>query len=170
MKKIFVILLLMMYGASSFGMTVHFHYCCGKLKNIDFTPPNNIHCGKTHQMGSKPCCDSKKVEIKITDEQNPAKVYYPAFDLDAIKPIQQDYFVSSPFENKNLLPETFAPPPKTSQHLYVLNCVFRIWFYLPLTRLLCNGLNFFFAFYNTAIGITTNVRFNQLKSIIWNRL
>ncbi|MBD0350811.1 MAG: hypothetical protein M3342_09125 [Bacteroidota bacterium] len=127
MKKIGIILILMLYGASSFGITVHFHYCCGKLDKIDFTPPKDNHCGngKTHKMGSKPCCDNKQVAFKITGEQNVAKVYQSSFHFDAVKPFHQDYFVSSPLKSKNLLPEIFAPPP-SSQPLFILHRIFRI--------------------------------------------
>lgn len=128
MKKLLVILLLMVYGTSSFGMTLHFHYCCGKLKAIDFTPPKDRHCGnsKMELMGNKPCCDDKEVSIKIKGEQSPAKVFQASFQAEAIKPAQQVYLVSTPFETKGLLPEIFAPPPKLSQPLFLLNCVFRI--------------------------------------------
>src|SRR5215217_4895397 len=128
MKKLVVILLLIMYGASTYGMTLHFHYCCGKLKNIDFTSPKNNHCGrgKTHTMGSKPCCDNKQVEIKLKGEQAAAKTFHPAFHYDVLKPVYQQYFVSTPAESKKLVPEIFAPPPSSPQPLFILNCVFRI--------------------------------------------
>ena len=128
MKKLVVILLLIMYGASTYGMTLHFHYCCGKLKNIDFTSPKNKHCGrgKTHTMGSKPCCDNKQVEIKLKGEQTPAKILQALFHSDALKPFHQEYFILSPVESKKLVPEIFAPPPAPSQPLFILNCVFRI--------------------------------------------
>jgi hypothetical protein len=128
MKKLLVILLLIMYGTSSFGMTVHFHFCCGKLKAVDLTPPKDNHCNssKSYQIGEKPCCENKQVEIKVSGEQDFAKDFYVPFSPVAIKPVQLDLFFSDPLVGKRLLPEVFAPPPKSSQPLYILNSVFRI--------------------------------------------
>lgn len=128
MKKLLVILLLIMYGTSSFGMTIHFHYCCGKLKKIDLTPPKESDCKavSTHMMGAKRCCDNKQVELKIKSEQDASKVFHPSFHLDAAEPLQHNYSAFTPLQNKKLIPEVFAPPPIASQPLFILNCVFRI--------------------------------------------
>lgn len=129
MKKLFVILLLMMYGAASFGATVHFHYCCGKLKKVDFTPLKEASCksgGKAHMMGSQRCCDDKQVELKIKSEQDASKIFQASFHVDAIQPVHCNYFILSPLQNKSLVPEVFAPPPIASNPLFILNCVFRI--------------------------------------------
>ena len=127
MKKLLVILLLMVYGVASFGATVHFHYCCGKLKKVDFTAPKESGCesGKTHMMGSKPCCDNKAIDIKIKDEQTASKMFQLSFPFDVVEPIHYNYFVLAPLQNKRLVPEIFAPPPLNQDftHLY---CVYRI--------------------------------------------
>ena len=125
-KKILVILLLLVYGGSSFGMTLHFHYCCGKLKKVDLTPPEHQSCGgaRHKEMGGKPCCDSKQVSIKIQSDQNPSKVVQASFSALAIKPLLPEYCVSSPVEQKKLLPEVFAPPPE--KDFNQLFCVYRI--------------------------------------------
>jgi len=117
-----------MYGTSSFGMTVHFHYCCGKLKAVDFQSPKKKDCpaGKMQHMGTKPCCDDTKVDVKLTGEQAPTAIFHPSFHTDAVLPVHHDYFISSPFVGKKLVPEIFAPPPQSTQPLFILNCVFRI--------------------------------------------
>lgn len=117
-----------MYGTSSFGMTVHFHFCCGKLRAVDLNPPKDNHCNKStsYQMGEKPCCENKQVELKVSGEQEFAKVYYSSFSPDAIKPLMQDLLVFSPVQAKRLVPEIFAPPPTSSNPIYILNSVFRI--------------------------------------------
>jgi len=128
MKKLLVILLLIIYGTSSFGMTVHFHYCCGKLKTVDFTPPKDNHCekGKSQQMGERPCCENKQVDMKVSGEQDFAKVFHATFVPIATNPTQQHLLVFSPITGKRLLPEIFSPPPTLPQPLYIFNCVFRI--------------------------------------------
>jgi hypothetical protein len=125
MKKLFAIMLLLVYGLSSSGMTIHFHYCCGKLKKVDLTSVKDDQCGTKHKMGSKPCCDHKQVSLKLKAEQNPAKAINYSFSITGIKPVQPEYQVSTPIETKKLIPEVFAPPPlqKDFNHLY---CIYRI--------------------------------------------
>ena len=50
----------MMYGISSSGATLYFHYCCGKLVNIEISSAN-AHCGDEHQKGTKSCCKTKQI-------------------------------------------------------------------------------------------------------------
>ncbi len=127
MKKLLAIILILVYGLSSTGTTVHFQYCCGKLEKIDFVPPVTKHCAgdKGSKIENKKCCDDKEVSLKISSEQSAAQILYPASFPIAIKPVQPGFFFSSPIETKKLLPEVFAPPPlkKELTHLY---CTYRI--------------------------------------------
>lgn len=70
LKKLFVILLMFVYGFSASGMKVQFHYCCGKLKNVDWVPIKRSVCGKGHKMGSKPCCETKQLIANAIDHFN----------------------------------------------------------------------------------------------------
>ena len=127
MKKLLAIVLLMVYGLSSTGMTVHFQYCCGKLEKIDLAPPTTKHCAgdKGSKIENKKCCDDKEVSLKISSEQSASKVLCHYSYPIAIKAAQPDFFLSGPFETKRLLPEVTAPPPlkKELTHLY---CTYRI--------------------------------------------
>jgi len=125
MKKLFAIMLLLVYGFSSTGMTLHLHYCCGKLDAIDLSPVKDEHCGGKHKLIKKSCCDEKQVSLKLKSEQNPAKFLNPVFQLPAIKTVQPDFFVLSPVQSKKLLPEVFAPPP-LQKNINSLFCVYRI--------------------------------------------
>jgi hypothetical protein len=128
MKKVIVILLLMVYGVSSMGMTVHFHYCCGKLKTVDLTPAKADKCLKKSSYGSnsKPCCEEQKVELKIKDDQSAAKVFNSLAYQEAVNPNYEEHFINSPEVHRKLITELFSPPPYSSQSLFILNCVFRI--------------------------------------------
>ncbi|RYY44270.1 MAG: hypothetical protein EOO06_18410 [Chitinophagaceae bacterium] len=127
MKKLLAIMILLVYGLSSTGMTVHFQYCCGKLEKINLVPPAIKHCAgdKGSKIENKRCCDDKEVSLKISSEQSAAKILYPDSFPIAIKTVLPNLFLSSPFETKKLLPEVFAPPPLNKQltHLY---CTYRI--------------------------------------------
>ena len=127
MKKLLVILILFMYGAASFGMTVHFHYCCGQLDSVDFTVPEAKHCNndKHQEMDSQSCCDSKELKLAIQSDQNPGKILQPSFESFPLALPNTHFIVSAPVETKNLIPEIFAPPPLTKDitHFY---CIYRI--------------------------------------------
>jgi len=126
MKKFLVILLLLAYGFSSTGMTVSLHYCCGKLKGVDWAPVKEKDCGRQHKMGSKPCCETKQISSKQKGEQEQAQFFFkqvktftefvrPSSELTVEKPIRQ-----------RLSPVAFAPPPLALPPLFVLHCVYRI--------------------------------------------
>ena len=128
MKKLLAIVILLVYGLSSTGMTVHFQYCCGMLEKIDFVPPVTKHCAgdKGIKIDSKKCCDDKEVNLKISSEQSAAKILYLDSFPTIVKAVQPDFFLSSPFKTKKLLPEVFAPPPLSTLPIFILISVFRI--------------------------------------------
>jgi len=114
-----------MYGFSSTGMTLHLHYCCGKLDAIDLSPVKDEHCSSGHKLVKKSCCDEKQVSLKLKPEQNPAKFLNPVFQLPAIKTVQPEFLALGPVQSKKLLPEVFAPPP-LQKNINNLFCVYRI--------------------------------------------
>jgi hypothetical protein len=125
MKKILVILLLLVYGAASSGMTLQFHYCCGKLDKVALALPKDTHCGMDHKMGSKPCCDTKALALKIKSEQQTSTTLQQVVSLPAIKPTLPDYYTATSVATKGLLPKVFAPPP-LPQDFTRLYCSYRI--------------------------------------------
>jgi len=125
MKKLLVILLMLMYGFSSTGMTISLHYCCGKLKSIDWTIPKQKSCDHKQRMAGKPCCETKLISYKDKTDQDalgfvlkpaPAVFVEPKFCI--IEQVQPEF--------KQLVPEVFAPPPLYSLPIYISNRVFRI--------------------------------------------
>jgi len=114
----------MAYGLSSSGMTLQFHYCCGKLKSIQLTPVTEKQCGMKHSMFSKPCCNDKQVELKLKGDQ---KTEQAKFVFSAPVPIEkaEAFFNLQPTVSKAIIPEIFAPPPLANP-LYIFHCVYRI--------------------------------------------
>ena len=125
MKKLVAIVLLLVYGLSSSGMTLQFNYCCGKLKSIKLTPVKESQCGMSHFMGSKKCCDSKQLELKIKADQKLEQSGKFSFSLPPLE--KQEHLISftHPVVSNTLVPEVFAPPPLQNS-LFVLFCVYRI--------------------------------------------
>ena len=125
LKKLSVILLLMIYSLSSTGMIVNFHYCCGKLKNVEFSSVQ-VECGMKMKHGSsKKCCDSKQLELKVKADQKITEAAKPAFKAIALPANFSEFVIAHPVHGKHLIPSIFAPPPLVQQ-LNILHCVYRI--------------------------------------------
>jgi hypothetical protein len=125
LKKLFAILMIMLYAVSSTGATVQLHYCCGKLKSIKLGTSPVKDCGSKHKMGTKPCCETKQVSSKNQDQQ---QVYTIAINEQA--PAEhQVYFSEVTQLNYPGVPSddliVHSSPP-LSQSLFIFNCVFRI--------------------------------------------
>ena len=125
MKKLLVIMLMMVYGFSSTGMTVSFQYCCGKLKNVEWSAVNETLCGSEHKMGSKPCCETKQISNKQQVDQDNYQLQVKNFNTfsEIAKPFPATCKVT--LISTHPSPVAFTSPPLLS-HLFLLNCVFRI--------------------------------------------
>ena len=116
----------MLYTVSSTGMTLQFHYCCGKLKNVEVTVnPTKEDCGKKHKMGSKASCETKQVSSDKDDFYSFSEYKY----FKSLPAVSPRMFV---FETAQLPVMLFGKsmlatgPPLTSTSLNILYSVFRI--------------------------------------------
>lgn len=126
MKKFWIIMLLSVYGFSSMGMTVSLHYCCGRLKSIDWSPAKENDCGSGHKMGSKPCCETKTFSNKVKSDQE--HVLFVPKQIKAVSEALPPLPVLALAQGlqRPLSPVAFAPPPLFSPPLFILHCVYRI--------------------------------------------
>jgi hypothetical protein len=124
-KKLVAIVLLLVYGLSSSGMTIQFHYCCGKLKNIKLSPVTVKPCGMKHAFSKKPCCDDRQVELKLKADQKAEQATKFVFSVPTVSKQEAGVFILHPMVRKTILPEIFAPPPLKAP-LYILHSVYRI--------------------------------------------
>jgi hypothetical protein len=125
-KKLTVILLLIIYGANVSGMTLHFHYCCGKLKSIDLNAATKNCFGlMDHNMSKKKCCDNKQLTISIKTDQKPVNALQLPFSSVAVKSYSPLFQITAPISTARLIPEVFAPPP-LQKDLNTFYCIFRI--------------------------------------------
>jgi hypothetical protein len=127
MRKTLVILLMLVYGYSATGMTLHLHYCCGKLKSIEWSPVTDNECGEKHNMGTKPCCETKQISSsKSTDQEYSLMVTDPAkFSKEAIVV----YSNPTPVSTNTKVPAKpglAQSPPHSAHPLFIQFCVFRI--------------------------------------------
>src|SRR4051794_8835060 len=68
MKKIVLILLILIYSMSTFGVGLKEFYCCGKLKSISVTliDSGKEKCNKGDDKGG--CCQSKYQFLQVKDK------------------------------------------------------------------------------------------------------
>jgi hypothetical protein len=70
MKRLFSLILLLVYGVTSFGITLHLHYCCGKLDKLSFVSKAPTACKFENSIHNKGCCNNKDYELKIKADQD----------------------------------------------------------------------------------------------------
>jgi hypothetical protein len=129
-KKIVAICLLVIYGVSSIGATVHLHYCMGKFVNWSFTESKDDKCGNCGMKGKskKDCCKDEHKEFKLkTDHQKSAitDVIHFISTPVLLTPISNYIFqlpVTATYGYSNYHP----PPAIHNQNLQVLYCTFLI--------------------------------------------
>ncbi len=128
MKKLVIILVLIAFGFSSTGMTLHVHFCCGRLDMVKLVPENDDHCPVDHKERKNNCCDDKQVELKIkTDYKNEKstqlkmKGYEPgAYCKPAA--VWTATLIKSGYNSINADSPPACPPLK----IYKANCIYRI--------------------------------------------
>ena len=126
MKRIVVILFLISYSIASFGVSLNYFYCCGKLKTVSFavnTAPNN---GET--KSKKGCCDHRTVIYKLkTDQKNTESASYDFnAPLSVFTVHQFNYHGADLFPAQNVTPLYKRPPPFELPSRKILYCIFRI--------------------------------------------
>ncbi|MCF3108037.1 hypothetical protein LL912_04525 [Niabella sp. CC-SYL272] len=106
-RKLTILLVFVFYSLASFGVSLNFFYCCGKLKSVSL----KAHASETKDcpvQKGKNCCENKIVDAKVSIDQkaNGAPV------LAMVPP--GTFFVTPPalFGNTPELPfATFLPRP-----------------------------------------------------------
>lgn len=154
MKKFAVIVLMLVYSLSSSGMSVTFHYCCGKLDNITFTSSYKNKCLDDKHFSKQKCCDNKKLDLKLkADQERSIKQLNLSISQNVfIFPTHPPVFSS--FRQKPVCELPTGPPLVTHfVPLFILNQVFRIWWindcfnhadnFFDLSALLFNSLSLF---------------------------
>lgn len=126
MKKVFALILAILYLGSTIGATVHLHYCMDQLVNwtLDDEGSKCKNCGM--EKDGNCCKDENKFVKNGLDQSRTSAIQIlqaPAIN-DHISFINVDENYSFSYSNEYLT--SHAPPIKTGVDILVLNCVFRI--------------------------------------------
>lgn len=131
MKRVLLTILILFYLGTTSGMTLHFHYCMGKLVKWGFSQPGNAPCDlcKTPKKTcGKSCCKDDYKQAKVDKSQKTSTAVYqfaqaPALQLD--QPNWNLSYVPAAIETgKASL--SHAPPLIGDIPVFIRNCTFRI--------------------------------------------
>lgn len=126
-KKITILVVLFFYSLASFGVSVNYFYCCGKLKEVSIKldqPPVHEKCP---MKGDKDCCKNKIVELKLSSQQELSHqmVFVPQVFVAVIAPSFNNW--EAPVQSTTLPAHLQnRPPPLANTSLNILNSTFRI--------------------------------------------
>ncbi|MFN2440617.1 MAG: hypothetical protein ABR503_15540 [Chitinophagaceae bacterium] len=128
MKKLALILLIITYSMSTFGVSVKEFYCCGKLKSISVSlvDTGKAKCNKGGLEDG--CCKLKFKTLKVKD--NHFASVHPALPLKHSAELLS-YNLSYkplllPAQEVDVINGSHAPPVHKDVPIYISNCVFRI--------------------------------------------
>ncbi len=134
MKRILAILLLMSYSLASFGVSLNYMYCCGKLKTVSIgvVPAENVLAAENKGCkgkATKGCCDKKTVTIKLKADQQKSQYQSLARFATVFTPVilhNDNYLIVPVAGNGSVNPLYKRPPPVDPRSRHLLFCVFRI--------------------------------------------
>lgn len=130
MKKLFVLIVCIVYLAVSSGVIINLHYCMNRLASADFFDTQEKQCGKCGMdiHDSDGCCRDEVQFLKMDDDQRTSAAL--SFELASIEAlvVKPSEFISASFysipEKRHFL--NHSPPLLSSQDSYLQNSVFRI--------------------------------------------
>lgn len=127
MKKLVLLILLFAYGVATAGVSIHFFYCCGKLKTVSLQQPKkHLNC---KMKSGKDCCKNKVVTLKMaTDQQVKQLLHFAKPQLDVAEP-NWHYTQLMPCNYAALHiqgPTYKNPPPFSITDKQSFFCVYRI--------------------------------------------
>jgi hypothetical protein len=138
MKRILTAILAFLYLSTSMGITIHLHYCMGKVISwglINHESRNCAACGMEKENGiqdgvssHKNCCRDEHKTIKAGKDQKATQTEFQFVKLSSDPSMMYvSTLLSSGISSISIQnPRANAPPPISGQSLFLLNRNFRI--------------------------------------------
>ena len=129
MKKIVVIFLLLTYGSTTIGATIHLHYCMSEFVGLSlWHDGKDSKCGKCGMKEKKGgCCKDEHKQLKLKTEYqiNAITQYFQFIDTQVLlTPVAEFNFKGT--AGSLTFPVSNAPPKIPKERLYILHCFFLI--------------------------------------------
>jgi hypothetical protein len=129
-KRIYSVILALIYLIATTGATIHQHYCMGELVGFSLFDLTDQKCGKCgmekHTEASKDCCQDVAIVVKAGDSHTYSSTFYDLSTFSVDLPAQFEFISGIP-----VLPETFKVfpphgPPVLKIPLFIQYCTYRI--------------------------------------------
>lgn len=129
-KKVAAIFFLIIYGFTSLGATVHFHYCMNELVGWSLSKTETEKCGKCgmEKESDDGCCKDVHKQIQLKDSHKKVDSSPGFSEFTGISLLPHANFVINTLYSFNPARglEIHTPPLINLPGLYILNCVFLI--------------------------------------------
>lgn len=130
MKKAVVILLMLIYGSTTMGATVHLHYCMDEFVGWSLFHDEDETCGKCgmDEKDKEGCCKDEHKHFKLkVDHQKAGVTTMLAMGLaPAVTNTIPDFDFQPYIKITESYSHCHAPPDIGLTKLHVLHCVFLI--------------------------------------------
>jgi hypothetical protein len=132
LKRIFILLLALLYFVAGSGMLLRQHYCAGEFvaTQVDFSSLGSTEmcddCGMEEEEGG--CCESKTLILKKTIEQQINEIHswdIPFCSVDLL-PVFTIPIIPKPSVTRLIALQAFPKPPPKSIPLFKEFCCFKI--------------------------------------------
>ena len=127
MKKLFTVVILLIYFTVSTGFVVSMHYCMNEFDSASIGETGDNECDRCGMETDGSCCwDDVKV-VKLQFQHTIAKLVQAQFSTPATEAATASVFDISAISE--LTPKKYFvahSPPLGKQDTYLFNCVFRI--------------------------------------------
>lgn len=130
MKKIFILVISLLYLSMSTGIALNIHYCMNRIASV------SLHTGEQDEDAcgtcgmdktDSHCCKDVTKVVKLSDNHQPSKIVFAFFSLPADLLISNTDFIV-PVQGLSTIPKLtyWQPPPRELNQLYLVHSVFRI--------------------------------------------
>lgn len=128
MKKFLIVILTLMYVGVSSGIALDYHYCMGKLADVNVWHDDTCaSCGEKEQPS--PCCSTETQLLKLSADQNVTPVIVTDFTpvaVDLLFAFITSYSLLSGEETQVFTTFYDLPPECRQVPLFIHNCTFLI--------------------------------------------
>jgi hypothetical protein len=128
MKKVIALILTLVYLSTSSGMVLNVQYCMGELSSVKVEGFSRDKCKCAASEKSFGCCSNEYKVAKIK-EPHAASIIHYSIDAPVANTTSGVSLINySPTLSAGQLIRSSdsSPPLRTSPHIYIKNCVFRI--------------------------------------------
>lgn len=129
MKRVSIILLSLFYLVLATGISINFHYCGNKLKNIAILGTNaKKDCCKSKKMKMGCCKEKTFVIYKVNDGYQDTRTVFSSqlFEQVTFVPSFEYTQILNPARSLLLFPDFHTSPYRSSSPIYILNRTFRV--------------------------------------------